>query len=72
VTLLPLSSSLKFFRVFMSKFFGEATSSQPSLEAIDELTVLSNNFSAEYAGISVRSWAANSNSQGFRDSSGSD
>ncbi len=31
--------------------FGEATASQPSLEAIDELTVLSNNFSAEYAGI---------------------
>src|SRR6266542_1305341 len=31
--------------------FGEATASQPSLEAIDELTVLSTNFSAEYAGI---------------------
>jgi Carboxypeptidase regulatory-like domain/TonB dependent receptor len=31
--------------------FGEATTSQPSLDAIDELTVLSNNFSAEYAGI---------------------
>jgi len=31
--------------------FGEATASQPSLEAIEELTVLSNNFSAEYAGI---------------------
>lgn len=31
--------------------FGEATSSQPSLEAIEELTVLSNNFSAEYAGV---------------------
>ncbi len=31
--------------------FGEATSSQPSLEAIEDLTVLSNNFSAEYAGI---------------------
>ena len=31
--------------------FGEATSSQPSLESIEELTVLSNNFSAEYAGI---------------------
>jgi len=31
--------------------FGEATASQPSLEAIGELTVLSNNFSAEYAGI---------------------
>ncbi len=31
--------------------FGEATTSQPSLEAIGELTVLSNNFSAEYAGI---------------------
>jgi len=31
--------------------FGEATSSQPSLEAIEELTVLSSNFSAEYAGI---------------------
>ena len=31
--------------------FGEATSSQPSLEAIEELTVLSTNFSAEYAGV---------------------
>jgi len=31
--------------------FGEATASQPSLEAIQELTVLSNSFSAEYAGI---------------------
>lgn len=31
--------------------FGEPTSSQPSLEVIGELTVLSNNFSAEYAGI---------------------
>jgi hypothetical protein len=31
--------------------FGAATSSQPSLEAISELTVLSNNFTAEYAGI---------------------
>jgi hypothetical protein len=31
--------------------FGSATSSQPSLEAISELTVLSNNFTAEYAGI---------------------
>ena len=31
--------------------FGEPTSSQPSLEAIGELTVLSNNFTAEYAGI---------------------
>src|SRR5262245_11654608 len=31
--------------------FGEPTSSQPSLEAIGELNVLSNNFSAEYAGI---------------------
>ncbi|MGH9753032.1 MAG: carboxypeptidase-like regulatory domain-containing protein, partial [Blastocatellia bacterium] len=31
--------------------FGEPTSSQPSLETIGELTVLSNNFSAEYAGI---------------------
>jgi hypothetical protein len=31
--------------------FGEATASQPSLEVIDELTILSNNFSAEYAGI---------------------
>ena len=31
--------------------FGEATASQPSLEVIEELTVLSNNFSAEYAGI---------------------
>ncbi|MDQ3255147.1 MAG: carboxypeptidase-like regulatory domain-containing protein, partial [Acidobacteriota bacterium] len=31
--------------------FGGATTSQPSLEAIGELTVLSNNFTAEYAGI---------------------
>jgi hypothetical protein len=31
--------------------FGQPTSSQPSLEMIGELTVLSNNFSAEYAGI---------------------
>jgi hypothetical protein len=31
--------------------FGEHTASQPSLEAIGELTVLSNNFSAEYPGI---------------------
>jgi hypothetical protein len=31
--------------------FGEPTSSQPSLEAIGELTVLSNDFTAEYAGI---------------------
>jgi len=31
--------------------FGEPTASQPSLEAIGELTVLSNNFTAEYAGI---------------------
>src|SRR5262245_39282816 len=31
--------------------FGEPTSSQPSLETIGELVVLSNNFSAEYAGI---------------------
>src|SRR6185436_11024252 len=31
--------------------FGGATASQPSLEAISELTVLSNNFTAEYAGI---------------------
>lgn len=31
--------------------FGEPTSSQPSLETIGELSVLSNNFSAEYAGI---------------------
>lgn len=31
--------------------FGEPTSSQPSLEVIGELTVLSNSFSAEYAGI---------------------
>jgi hypothetical protein len=30
---------------------GEPTSSQPSLETIGELVVLSNNFSAEYAGI---------------------
>jgi len=31
--------------------FGSPTSSQPSLEAIGELNVLSNDFSAEYAGI---------------------
>jgi hypothetical protein len=31
--------------------FGQPTASQPSLEAIGELTVLSNNFSAEYPGI---------------------
>jgi hypothetical protein len=31
--------------------FGEPTSSQPSLEAVGELTVLSNNFTAEYAGV---------------------
>lgn len=31
--------------------FGEPTASQPSLESIGELTVLSNNFTAEYAGI---------------------
>ena len=31
--------------------FGEPTSSQPSLETIGELTVLSSNFTAEYAGI---------------------
>jgi hypothetical protein len=31
--------------------FGEPTASQPSLEAVGELTVLSNNFSAEYPGI---------------------
>lgn len=31
--------------------FGEPTASQPSLETIGELTVLSNNYSAEYAGI---------------------
>jgi hypothetical protein len=31
--------------------FGGATASQPSLEAVSELTVLSNNFTAEYAGI---------------------
>ena len=31
--------------------FGEPTASQPSLEAVGELTVLSNNFTAEYAGI---------------------
>jgi hypothetical protein len=31
--------------------FGEPTQSQPSLETIGELTVLSNNFTAEYAGI---------------------
>ena len=31
--------------------FGTATTSQPSLEAISELTVLSNTFAAEYAGV---------------------
>ncbi|MGI9168502.1 MAG: TonB-dependent receptor domain-containing protein [Pyrinomonadaceae bacterium] len=31
--------------------FGGATASQPSLEVIQELTVLSNNFAAEYGGI---------------------
>src|SRR5262249_39434947 len=31
--------------------FGEPTSSQPSLEAVGERTGLSNNFTAEYAGI---------------------
>ncbi len=31
--------------------FGEPTASQPSLETIGELTVMSNNFTAEYAGI---------------------
>jgi hypothetical protein len=31
--------------------FGEPTNSQPSLEAVGELTVLSNNFTAEYAGV---------------------
>lgn len=31
--------------------FGQPTSSQPSLETVGELTVLSNNFSAEYAGV---------------------
>lgn len=31
--------------------FGAQTSSEPSLEAVDELNVLSDNFSAEYAGI---------------------
>lgn len=31
--------------------FGEPTSSQPSLETIGELVVLSNNFTAEYAGV---------------------
>jgi carboxypeptidase family protein/TonB-dependent receptor-like protein len=32
--------------------FGEPTTSQPSLEAVAEVNVLSNDFSAEYAGIS--------------------
>jgi hypothetical protein len=31
--------------------FGNQTASQPSLEAVDEVNVLSNNFSADYAGI---------------------
>ncbi|MBI4908984.1 MAG: carboxypeptidase regulatory-like domain-containing protein [Acidobacteria bacterium] len=31
--------------------FGQPTASQPSLETVGELTVLSNNFTAEYAGI---------------------
>jgi hypothetical protein len=32
--------------------FGSHTASEPSLEAVDEVNVLSNNFSADYAGIS--------------------
>jgi hypothetical protein len=32
--------------------FGQPTNSQPSLETIGELTILTNNFTAEYAGIS--------------------
>jgi Carboxypeptidase regulatory-like domain len=32
--------------------FGEPTNSQPSLETVGELTVMTNNFTAEYAGIS--------------------
>jgi hypothetical protein len=35
--------------------FGEPTSSQPSLETIGELIVLSKNFSAEYSGIANHS-----------------
>src|SRR5213075_2083588 len=31
--------------------FGEPTSSQPSLEAVGEITILSNDFTAEYAGV---------------------
>jgi Carboxypeptidase regulatory-like domain/TonB dependent receptor len=31
--------------------FGDPTQSEPSLEAVDELNILSNNFSAEYGGI---------------------
>jgi hypothetical protein len=31
--------------------FGDPTASEPSLEAVDEVNILSNNFSAEYAGI---------------------
>lgn len=34
-----------------SVVFGEPSTSQPSLESIGELTVMSNNFTAEYAGI---------------------
>src|SRR5207253_6313541 len=34
-----------------STVFGSPTSSEPSLEAVGELNVLSNDFSAEYAGI---------------------
>jgi hypothetical protein len=33
--------------------FGQATSSEPSLEAVGELNILSNDFSAEYAGIAT-------------------
>lgn len=32
--------------------FGDPTASKPSLEAVDEVNVLSNNFSAEYGGVS--------------------
>jgi hypothetical protein len=33
--------------------FGQATSSEPSLEAVGELNILSNDFSAEYSGIAT-------------------
>lgn len=56
--------------------FGEPTTSQPSLETIGELTVLSNSFTAEYAGIaniriSTRRGAANYHGSLFYDNENS-